>query len=311
MWSIFCTIKRSWSQHFVEQFSALLILTVSYSALLFVALSLTNIQSVFKRWGEVNQVNIYFDGQPSAEEQEEVVAALSENQLINSIKVVSSEQAAKNFEQRFSAITSEKIAAKDVVQFFPSYLVVNLNQERAYANSAVSLDEFAQAIRESFAVVGHVSYGKSWLRRYVSVLSAVEWVGWLLIITFMIAAVIVSSSVVKTILYTRREEIEILEFIGADDLTIYLPQVINSLMLTASAFCLATSFIYLVFSQFHYDESSVFGLQVNEQLSFIDPVTLLLLFISAVLCVTLYSAITIFNLLPRRKQALLVKEGLR
>ncbi len=311
MWSIFCTIKRSWSQHFVEQFSALIILTMSYSALLFIALALTNVQNLFEMWGQVNQMTVYFNSNIEIEDKQVIMKTLVDHPMVSKIREVSSQESAQKFEERFAKVTSQKIDADQVAQFFPRYLEVNLDQTLAYKAGGAALDQFVAQLKQGFDSIKNVSYGKSWLQRYVGVLAAVQWAGWFLIVSFLIASVVVSSSVIKTILFSRRDEIEILEFVGADDSTIYLPQIINTFVLATLAFTSSVLLNSLLFSHFKGASDSVLSVSAQEQLRFISPGILLGLTFVAVSSVTLYSTLTIFNLLPRRKKALLIKEVMR
>ncbi len=311
MWSIFCTIKRSWSQHFVEQFSAFIILLMSYTALLFIALALTNVQNMFEMWGQVNQVTVYLDPGIKQQDKTDIMKSLDGNPMVNSYQEVSSSESAKNFEKRFSKVTSQKIDAKEVAQFFPSYFIVNLNQAMAYSSGGTALDDFALQLKNGFEAIKNVSYGKSWLRRYVGVLSAIHWIGWFLIFSFLIASVIVSSSVIKTILFSRRDEIEILEFVGADDATIYLPQILNTMILASVAFISALGVNYGIYRQLKSSSVSMIDTSIQNQLTFIAPGLFLLIALLAIVSVAIYSVMTIFNLLPRRKKALLVSEVIR
>ncbi len=307
MWSIFCTIKRSWSQHFVEQFSAFIIMTMSFSALFFIALALTNVQNLFEMWGQVNQVTVYLQPDTKSDDKSMVIASLNNNPMVTSFQEVTSQESAKKFEKRFAKVTSQKIDANHVSKFFPSYLVVELNHEKAYKSGLGALDQFAFDLKTEFNSVRNVSYGKSWLQRYVGLLSAFQWIGWFLIVSFLIASVIVASSVIKTILFSRRDEIEILEFIGADDQTIYLPQVINTLLLSTVVFLTALLANFILYIQIKEKPIAILSSSAQSQLSFISPGILATIGFLAISSVAIYSMLTIFNMLPRRKKALLIK----
>ncbi len=311
MWSIFQAIKRSWSQHFVEQFSAFVIMTMAYVALLFVAVSLINVQQLFDAWGQIQKVSVYLNSGVKPEKRKDIETFLRSQSMVEEVVVVSSEESAKSFEKRFSKASSQHIDAKHVAKFFPEYYTLSLNQTRAFKSGAGALDEFAEKIKTTFSEVQNVSYGKNWLKRYVGVLKAVHTSGWFLILSFFIAAVVISSSIVKTILYSRRDEIEILEFIGADDFSIYLPQIINSLLLAGISFATALGINFILFLQMQKASANFLSVGTAESLSFVSPWASLSLLFLALLSVGTYSSFTIFSLLPRRKKALLVKGVVR
>ncbi len=307
MWSVFQAIKRSWSQHFVGQSSSFVIMSMTFSAMIFVTLALTNIQTLFSVWGQASQVSIYLKTGTKSEVQKQISMFLKEHEIVKDYRVVDSKESAANFEKKFTKISSEKLEVAEIHKFFPEFFSVQLNQTIAYKSSFGGLESFAKGIQAKFKEIKSVSYGKRWLDRYVSILSMTEWVAYFLTTLFFIAAMIVSSSVVKTIIFARRDEIEIMEFIGADDLSIYLPQVVNGMLLTGSSFLLGLGLNYGLFMKVSTTPSSLLSQATLAKLHFLSPVLIFGMFVVAILAVTLFSLVTIFNLMPRRKKAVLLR----
>lgn len=306
MWPIFQAIKRSWSQHFVEQFSAFIVMTMTYAALLFVALSLTNIQSLFDSWGKVNRASIYWKVGTTKEKKLEIIEALSSSDLVDSFEVVTSSQSANHFGQKFSKVSSEKLDPKKIEKYFPEYHIINLNHQKAYKSGLGVLENFVDVSLSHFPEIKNISYGKNWIDRYVGILVSLKTLGWFLIVSFLIASMIVSASVVKTILFSRRDEIEILEFIGANDNQIYLPQIFNSLFLSVIAFLCGLGANAIGFYQLKNQSVGLFSRGTLAELNFVPVSFTIGLFALCVFSVVLYSSYSIFALLPRRKKSLLL-----
>ena len=303
MWSIFRALKRSWAQHFISQISALMILVLTYSAVLFIALALTNIQQLFSLWGQVSQVTVYLKKDSGKPEREGLKKYITGSELVQSTELVSSEQSAEKFRKRFKGISSQKIDPGKISQFFPEFFELSLVQAKAYGNDSLVLEDFAMALKQKFPIVANVSYGKSWLKQYVSILYAVETVAWLLIGSFLLGSLVVSSNVIKTILFHRKDEIEILEFIGADDKTIYLPQVVNVVVTASVALLVALSINYGLYSFFVNSESLSVGTSTRSQLSFLSIYFVVGLVSVCLLGLICDSVFTIYRMMPRQSRA--------
>jgi cell division protein FtsX len=311
LWSIFQAIKRSWTQHFVEQFSALIILTLSYVALLFIALSLTNIQILFDSWGQVNKVTVFLKKDVAQKVKDNLLSQLQNEPLVNQAQWVSPRSSAESFEKKFMKMSEKKIKASSMEKFFPSYIVLNLNQDLAYKTQANALSHFVDRIQSTYSGIQNVSFGKRWLNRYTEVLNAIHGLGYFLIFAFLVASGIVSSTIIKTVIHSRKEEIEIMEFIGADDTFIYLPHILNVVFVSFLAFSIALVFNIILFQQFKALQSDLFSPATLEQLKFLSAPIIFSLYALILVLVTLYSFVIIFNLLPRRKRALLINEVIR
>ncbi len=240
MWSYFIALKRNWAQHFISQSSGFLILFITYSAAILVASGMYNLQKIFDRWGEVSQLTVYLE-KTAAENDgaEKIKEQLKTNPFVREIKKVHAHEAAERFSKRLSAFGSSAIQAQELKAFFPDYLEVSLAKSQVGSKGIHAIEDFAASLKRQFQGISEVKYGKAWLDRYMIIFNAAYALGWALIGLFLIAAAVVSSSVIKTVLFHRREEIEVLDFIGADERQIYLPQIMSTLTLSLGSFLLA------------------------------------------------------------------------
>lgn len=240
MWSYFIALKRNWAQHFISQSSGFLILFTTYSAAILVASGMYNLQNIFDRWGEVSQLTVYLD-KASADNNggEEIQAQLNANPLVREVKKIQAREAAERFSKRLSAFGSSPIQATELQAFFPDYLEVSLAKNQMGSQGLQVIETFSASLKRQFQGISEIKYGKAWLDRYMMIFNAAYGLGWALICLFLVAAAVVSSSVIKTVLFHRREEIEVLDFIGADERQIYLPQIMSTLTLSLLSFVLA------------------------------------------------------------------------
>ncbi len=302
MWSVFQAIKRSWTEHFVTQFSAFLILFLTYTAVLFISLSLQNIQKVFHQWGSVSQMTVYLKPQTGLTQKKEIIQALTGHKIVKSVTEVSSLESAEKFNRRFEKLSRKKIDSNKMSHLFPEYLEVSLNEQQAYGSAGV-LNDFSAQFRDRFPPISSISYGESWLSSYSQLLTAINITGWLLIAIFMMGSMIVSASVVKSILFHRKDEIEVLEFIGADESFIYRPQLVNLISLGFFSFAFALLMNYSLFISFKKLSLSVLGFNWSEGLLFIAPSTVIFVFLISLSLLFIETLLTLFRMMPKYKKS--------
>lgn len=301
MRNVFQAIKRSWTQHFISQFSGFIILFLTYSAVLFIALSLMNIERLFSVWGQISKVTIYLQPKTSAEAKSELEKFLAGNNLVQSFRLVNSQESAERFNSRFTDLSAQKINLNQLASFLPESYELVLNQKLAFQSSSNSLDQLAAVLGVKFPEIKSVSYGKSWVNRYASMLTTVQGIGVSLIFVFFVGTLILSSSVIKTILMGRKDEIEILEFIGANDQAIYLPQIINTLALAALSFGLALGLNYYAFYQFTHSGGSLISISNLPQLAFLSPVTVIGIASLSFVGLLAFSYFTVMGMMPKHQ----------
>jgi len=240
MWSYFIALKRNWAQHFISQSSGFVILFITYSAAILVASGMYNLQNIFDRWGEVSQLTVYLKkAEPDNGAVDAIVSKIKNNPLVRGVTKVVSQEAADRFSKRLTALGASTIKAEELQDYFPDYLEVSLAKGQFGTQGLQTIETFAASLKSQFQGVSEVKYGKAWLDRYMMIFNAAYGLGWALIFLFLIAAAVVSSSVIKTVLFHRREEIEVLDFIGADERQIYLPLLMSTFTLSVAAFLLA------------------------------------------------------------------------
>jgi len=142
--------------------------------------------------------------------------------------------------------------------------------------------EILAAQVESLPGIDEVEYGQSWIARFQNVFSLFELVGYTMGGLFFMATVFIVANTIRLVLYSRREEVEIMRLVGATDRFIKTPFYIEGLILGALGGIIGLGVLFLIYllvsSNMGQDLSAGFI-----TIRFLTPITLLtILFTSAV-----------------------------
>lgn len=169
----------------------------------------SNLDRAAVAWRAAAEVSVYLRDGITPEEQAHIERLLSASPAVAAREYVSRDQARRRFQQVFPDLAT---AATDLPENpFPASFEVRLRAPAATGDSTEAL--VRQIERE--AGVADVQYDRRWLDRLDSVTSGVRWAGIALALVLGAAAALTVANVVRLALYARRDEIEIMQLVGA------------------------------------------------------------------------------------------------
>ena len=170
----------------------------------------TNLRAVVDRWSEAAEMSVYLSDTIAPEQRQMLEELVDRSGLAVSREYVSKAQAAARFKQDFPDLA----AAADKLQSnpFPASFEVRLHPEAREASDAV--DRLASTLAGT-AGVADVRYDRRWLSRLNAAIGFARGVGLVIVAMLALAAALTVANVVRLAAYARRDEIEIMQLVGA------------------------------------------------------------------------------------------------
>ena len=168
-----------------------------------------NLERLATEWGSVAEMSVYLKDDLTQDQRRAIEGELALGDVIASREYVSKADALARFRQTFSDLTStvETLGENPL----PASYELRL---RSGATVADSVDRLANRLRDT-AGVADVRYDRQWLSRLLSIVTIVRRVGLGLGALLTLAAALTVANVVRLALYARRDELEIMQLVGA------------------------------------------------------------------------------------------------
>lgn len=184
----------------------------------------SNLQRLGQEWSRAAEMSIYLHDEASAADRAGVEVMLQPGSMVAGYEFVSKDEALVRFKQTFAdlAPTMGTLESNPL----PASYEVRL-QSAASASGAV--DELAGKLRTSPGV-SDVRYDRQWLDRLLSIVALTRLVGWALGSILVIAASLTVAAVVALTLQSRREELDIMQLVGAPQVYVRGPSVMEGLL---------------------------------------------------------------------------------
>jgi cell division transport system permease protein len=183
-----------------------------------------NLQRLGAEWSSAAEMSVYLKDEITAEERRAIESLLAPSDLVASHEYVSKADALNRFKQTFTDLSSAVDTLGD--NPLPASFEVRL---RSTPSAQASVDELGSRLRQK-AGVADVRYDRQWLTRVLSAITIIRGVGLGLVTILTIAAALTVANVVRLALYARRDELEIMQLVGAPQAYIRGPFVMEGVL---------------------------------------------------------------------------------
>jgi cell division transport system permease protein len=181
-----------------------------------------NLQRLGAEWGSAAELSVYLKDDITPEERAAIDRALAPSDTIGSHEYVSKADALVRFKQTFSELAGAADTLGD--NPLPASFEVRLTP-----SAAAGIDALGARLREQSGVAD-VRYDRQWLTRLLGAIDVIRGAGLLLGTILTLAAALTVANVVRLALYARRDEIEIMHLVGAPNVYVRGPFVMEGVL---------------------------------------------------------------------------------
>jgi cell division transport system permease protein len=183
-----------------------------------------NLENLAAEWGRAAEMSVYLDDEATDEERRLIESELVPSDIIAAREYVSKEAALARFKATFNdlAASIDTLGANPL----PASYEVRLHPGPA---TEAGIEELGSRLRET-AGVADVRYDRQWLSRLMSAIALLRGVGLLMGAVLAVAAALTVAAVVRLALNARRDEIEIMQLVGAPTAFVRGPFVMEGLI---------------------------------------------------------------------------------
>ncbi|MCC6278752.1 MAG: ABC transporter permease [Oligoflexia bacterium] len=219
------TLKRSWRTHLWVNLSTVGVLTLCFG-LIYTSLLLTaNLGRLLTAWGDEVQLTLFLKDSATSEEIAALDDVLKSDPGVESVTFINKTEAKKAFEKSLSSYGPSflKTVDGDMGNPFPASFVIKV------ATSYKTADRI-EAIANQYSgnpIVEDSSYGQEWIKNYTSFFKGTRFVTALAVAVILAATLFVVGNAVRASLAARREEIQILELVGATSAMVRRPIILE------------------------------------------------------------------------------------
>ena len=183
-----------------------------------------NLDRLGAEWGRAAELSVYLRDNVTPNERRAIDAAVAASDIAASHEYVSKADALSRFKQTFGDLSGaiETLGGNPL----PASIEVRLKPD---AGAGSGIDALAARVRQ-LPGVADVRYDRQWLARLMSAVAIVRGVGLVLGTLLTLAAALTVANVVRLALYARRDELEIMQLVGAPQAYIRGPFVMEGVL---------------------------------------------------------------------------------
>src|SRR5262245_34405555 len=187
-------------------------------------LTTANLQRLGDEWSRSAEMSVYLNDNATDAQRSAIEGLLAPGPLIVGAEYVSKAEALDRFKQTFADLATT--AGTLDTNPLPASYEVRLQPQ---SGTSPGIDELAQRLRTT-AGVADVRYDRQWLERLTSIIRIVRAVGLSLAGVLIVAAALTVATVVRLALHARRDELEIMQLVGAPEVYIRGPFIVEGVL---------------------------------------------------------------------------------
>jgi len=200
-----------------------------------------NLERLGAEWSNAAEMSVYLKDDVTQDQRRAIESLLAPSELVASHEYVSKADALGRFKQTFTDLSTAVDTLGD--NPLPASYEVRL---RTGPSAQMSVDELGSRLRQTPGVAD-VRYDRQWLNRVLSAITIIRGVGLVLGAFLTIAAALTVANVVRLALFARRDELDIMQLVGAPQAYIRGPFVMEGVLQGGIGAMLALAVLLVAF----------------------------------------------------------------
>lgn len=251
----------------------LALLIVSLFLLVFV-----NLESTADEWSGKIQVTAYFDTEPTPQELSAIMARVKAIEGTARVGYVSKQEAMERFRSRLTG--QETLLDGVPADVLPASIEIALKRT---SREDAAMEAYVARLKK-VPGISEVQYGEEWVRRFNAFMNFLRFVGALLGGFLLLAVLFIVSNTIKLTIYARKEEIEVMELVGATRFFIKAPFLIEGVIQGVAGATLALLILVATYFGFLHSATNFVNFSSSVSgLSFLPPVYIAGIFVSGII----------------------------
>lgn len=238
---------RSWRQQTGMQIATLSVLAGTFTVITIFWLVQRNLERVMTHWGEAVRVSVFLKDQVDSEQINATKKFLDELGQFKAVEFLSKEEAGRRFQAQMGSYSPHFLGDPEFGNPLPMSFEASLRDNIPAASRYAILKELADKITTQPSVED-VYFGQGWVENYATAMKTFEYSSWFLMLILLAGSLFVVGNSIRNAIAQRRDEIEILELVGATPEMIKRPYLVEGVLMGVSASGLAILFSFALFT---------------------------------------------------------------
>jgi cell division transport system permease protein len=234
-------LTNLWTNRLNNFFSMAIIIFSLFTFGLFV-LTAENLSGLIRRWTDNVRVNVFLTKGTSRDAVSQLESAIRKSPVVSSYQFVTEDLALRRFQSYYPSM--KELTSELDANPFPASFEINIRKE--FQNHS-SVTDFVQTLRNE-KLVDDVEYDQEWIDRIQFIIRFVRIVGLVFGGILMFTATFTIGNVIKLMVLSRKDEIEIMKLVGATNGFIKGPFLTEGILQGLLGGIAAVGSLYLMYS---------------------------------------------------------------